>query len=270
MTPVPLRADPFGADAPFIHRGGSFISPAPGVTDMHGIIRASARLLVMALVMAAVVIAAIVAGLGITTAVALGIVLAGVVGMVGVVRRGRAGVSASNADEIAAIMAAPAPGASPPVSLARTTAMEAMAPPGAKEADPEKFVPRWRRPSLLEARRADPSLQATPYRPPTRFRDGEAGALDVRLVRYAVVPMLDRPDEILGLRLTDLESDDEVNVISASGAFLEVECPNGDRGWVHRTTLRQRPATVPHAELPPVSKDADDALTALLSARGLI
>ncbi len=235
---------------------------------MHGIIGASARLLAMGLVMAAVLVAAIVAGLGVTTAVALGIVLAGVVGMVGVVGRGRMGPS--TADEIAAIMAAPAPGASPPISLTRTTGVEAMAPPNPKEADPEKFVPRWRRPSLLEARRADPALQALPYRPPTRFRDGEAGALDVRLVRYAVVPMLDRPDEILGLRQADLESGDEVHVLGASGAFLEVQCPNGDRGWVHRTTLGQRPVPVQDADLPPISKDADDALSALLSARGLI
>ncbi len=237
---------------------------------MHGIIRASARLLVMGGVMAAVLVAAILAGLGITTAVALGIVLTGVVGMVNVIRRGRAAASAATSDQIAAIMAAPAPGASPPVSLPRATGVDAMAPASAKEADPEKFVPRWRRPSLLEARRADPSLQALPFRPPRRFRDGETGGLDVRLVRYAVVPMLDRPDEVLGLRLTDLESGDEVNVIGASGAFLEVRCPNGDRGWVHRTTVAHRPATVSHADLPPVSQDADDALTALLSARGLI
>jgi hypothetical protein len=224
----------------------------------------------MGIVMAAVLVAAILAGLGITTAVALGIVLAGVVGMVGVVRRGRGGATASTSDQVAAIMAAPAPGASPPIILAHTTGVDAMAPPDAKEADPEKFVPRWRRPSLLEARRADPAMQVLPYRAPSRFRDGDAGALDVRLVRYAVVPMLDRPDEILGLRLTDLESGDEVNVIGASGAFVEVQCPNGDRGWVHRTTLGQRPTPVAHAELPPSSPEADDALTALLSARGLI
>jgi hypothetical protein len=236
---------------------------------MQGIIRASARLLVMGMVMAAVLIAAVFANLGITTAVALGIVLAGVVGMVGVVRRGRGGASASAADQIAAIMAAPAPGASPPIILART-AGDALAPPDAKDADPEKFVPRWRRPSLLEARRADPALQTMAFRPPKRFRDGDAGAVDVRLVRYAVVPMLDRPDEILGLRLTDLESGDEVNVMGASGAFLEVQCPNGDRGWVHRTTLGPRPATVSTAALAPSSPEADDALTALLSARGLI
>jgi hypothetical protein len=82
--------------------------------------------------------------------------------------------------------------------------------------------------------------------------------------------MLDRPDEVLGLRLADLESGDEVNVIGASGAFVEVLCPNGDRGWLHRTTLGPRPAAVPDTELPPSSPEADDALTALLSARGLI
>ncbi len=234
---------------------------------MHGIIRASARLLVMGLVMAVVLIAALVAGLGPTTAVALGIVLAGVVGIVGVFRRGPRGASTS--DEIAAILAAPAPGASPPVSLTRTAPVDPMAPPNAKDADAEKFVPRWRRPSLLEARRSDPALQALPSRLAMRFGEA-AGALDVRLVRYAVVPMLDRPDEVLGLRLTDLESGDEVNVIGASGAFLEIQCPNGDRGWVHRTTLGQRPVIKPDAELPHVSQDADDALTALLAARGLI
>ena len=110
---------------------------------MHGIIRASARLLVMALVMAAVLIAAIVAGLGVTTAVALGIVLAGVVGMVGVIRRGRAGASISNADEIAAIMAAPAAGASPPLTRARTTGGEAVAPPDAKEVACAIAAPTW-------------------------------------------------------------------------------------------------------------------------------
>lgn len=236
---------------------------------MQGIIRASARLLVMGIVMAAALIGAILAGLGVTTAVALGIVLAGVVGMVGVVRRGRGGASASISDQIAAVMAAPVPGASPPVSLAPKTGVDAMD-PNTKEADPEKFVPRWRRASLLEARRADPALQTLPYRAPSRFRDGDASAVDVRLVRYAVVPMLDRPDEVLGLRLTDLESGDEVNVIGASGAFVEVQCPNGDRGWLHRTTLGQRPAKVPDADLPPSTPEADDALTALLSARGLI
>ncbi len=234
---------------------------------MRGIIGASARLLVMGSVMAAVLIAAIFAGLGITAAVAIGIVFAGVVGLVGVARRQPSGESA--ADQIAAIMAAPAPGASP-VHQVPATAVEAMAPPGAKEADPDGFVPRWRRPSLLEARRADPSFQTPSQRMPMRFGEAGPGALDVRVVRYAVVPVLDRPDEVLGLRLLDLESGDEVSVIGASGAFLEVQCPSGDRGWVHRTTLGQRPVAAPEAVPYAGSEDADDALAALLAARGLI
>lgn len=234
---------------------------------MDALIRASARLLVMGIVMAAVLIAAIFAGLGITTAVAIGIVLAGVVGLVGVVRRPRE-ASASAHAQIAAIMAAPAPGASPVIPT-RATSIEAMAPPGTREVDSEKFVPRWRRPSLLEARHSDPALQAPSYRLPMRFGAGDAGALDVRVVRYAVVPVLDRPDEVLGLRLLDLESGDEVNVIGGADAFLEVQCPNGDRGWVHRTTLGRRPVSIPDAEPPAGSHDADDALSTLLSARGL-
>ena len=75
-----------------------------------------------------------------------------------------------------------------------------------------------------------------------RFGEDDTAGLDVRVVRYAVVPVLDRPDEVLGLRVSDLASGDEVQVVGASGAFLEVLCPNGDQGWVHRTTLGQRGA----------------------------
>lgn len=240
---------------------------------MQGLIRAVARLAVMGAVMAAVLVGAVVAGLGATTAIALGIVLAGVVGLVGVVRRPR-GLTPSQ--EIEAMLAADpldrqkaaaaaAAAAAQAVSLTEATRVESMAPQGHAEVDPEANMPRWRRPSLIEARRADPTRATQSSRAPMRFGPGESADLDVRVVRYAVVPVLDRPDEVLGLRLTDLGQGDEVQVLSASGAFLEVLCPNGDQGYVHRTTLGQRgPA---HIDLP---QDADDALNALLTARGLI
>ena len=129
-------------------------------------------------------------------------------------------------------------------------------------------MPRWRRPSLLEARRSDPSRQAPAYRLSMRFTDERGTHPDLRVIRYAVVPLLDRPDEVLGVRLADLESGDEVLAVGAQGAFLEVACPNGDHGWVHRTTLGPRPAALPGSRV--VAPEADDALTALLSARGLI
>jgi hypothetical protein len=237
---------------------------------MQGFIRALARLGVMVLVMATVLIGSVYAGVAMTTAIALGVVVTGVVGLVGVARKPRAG-KLSNHEEIAAMMA---PKAANPAPAARPalTAVEAMAPPIDTPVDPEANMPRWRRPSLLEARHADYSHHATTYRMPMRFGEGGAEDLDVRVVRYAVVPVLDRPDEVLGIQQADLAAGDEVQVVGTSGAFIQVLCPNGDQGWVHRTTLGQ-PGSVGLSAAngrAPMPREADDALTALLTARGLI
>ncbi len=241
---------------------------------MHGIIRALAHLAVMGAVMGAVVVGALVAGLGTTTAIAIGVVLAGVVGLVGVARKPKG--QSNPVDEIAAMLAAdplerkkePPP---PVKSVSETTRVDAMAPQGATEADPEAGMPRWRRPSLLEARRSDPTRSTGTARAPMRFGENMAKEVDVRVVRYAVVPVLDRPDEVLGLQVSDVSAGDEVQVVGGSGAFLEVLCPNGDRGFVHRTTLGGRgSAGIQDGLRQPVTQEADDALSALLTARGLI
>jgi hypothetical protein len=233
---------------------------------MQGIIRAIARLLAMALVMAAVLAGSVFMGLGITTAIALGVVAAGVVGLLGVARRSGS-VSMTAHEEIAAMMAPPPP-PEPVVRTSELTAVEAMAPRVEAPVDPEAGMPRWRRPSLLEARHGDPARQAPTYRMPMRFGPSDGSDLDVRVVRYAVVPVLDRPDEVLGLQVSDLSSGDEVQVVRTQDAFIEVLCPNGDQGWVHRTTLGQRGAQGLSHDTG--RQEADDALTALLSARGLI
>ena len=170
---------------------------------MHGIIRAIARLFAMGAVMGAVLVGALVAGLGTTTAIAMGVVTAGVVGLVGVVRRPRHARSA--VEEIEAMLAADPlerkPAAEPPpvMSVTATTRVESMAPNSGDELDPEANMPRWRRPSLLEARRSDPRQITTSTRTPMRFGEDGLGGHDVRVVRYAVVPVLDRPDEVLGI-----------------------------------------------------------------------
>ena len=234
---------------------------------MHGFIGASARLLVMAAVMMAVVVGSLYAGLATMTAIALG--MAGVVGLVGVARQPRAG-KLTNHEEIAAMMA-PKVAAPAPAARSVLTAVEAMAPPLGTPVDPEANMPRWRRPSLLEARHADYSRMTPTNRMPMRFADDDT-ELDVRVVRYAVVPVLDRPDEVLGLRQGDLASGDEVQVLGSSSAFVEVLCPNGDRGWIHRTTLGERGSVGMAAanSRTPHPHEADDALNALLTARGLI
>ncbi|HUG30148.1 MAG TPA: hypothetical protein VMQ65_06535 [Candidatus Limnocylindria bacterium] len=238
---------------------------------MQGFIRAIARLFAMGLVMAAVLVASVFAGLATTTAIALGLVGAGVVGIVLVARRPRAS-RLSAADEIAAMMApAPAPATAAVARPGLGTTLEVMAPQVDAVVNPEANMPRWRRPSLLEARHSDPTRQAPVRRLPMRFTGTDTGEVDVRVVRYAMVPVLDRPDEVLGMQVGGLSSGDEVQVVGGSGAFIEVLCPNGDQGWVHRTTLGQRGGLglSGNASLP-VPQEADDALTALLSARGLI
>jgi hypothetical protein len=244
------------------------------IAEMHGFIRAIARFLVMGAAMGASLVGALVAGLGVTPAIAIGIMVAGVIGLAGVLRRPRQ--ARSGVEEIEAMLAAdplerkPAATPAPPpqvMSVTATTRVESMAPTSGHDVDPEAGMPRWRRPSLLEARRSDPTRFEASTRAPLRFGDAGNGHEDVRVVRYAVVPVLDRPDEVLGLRLSDLGSGDEVRVVGASSAFLEVVCPNGDQGFVHRTTLSQ--AGVAEMARQPVSQEADDALSALLAARGL-
>ena len=220
---------------------------------MARLIKALGRLLVMALVMGIVVATSMYAGLAATVTVGLAILLAGLAGLAGVVRRKPA--------------VAPAPIEHP--------AVVAMAPQSAVAAaanDPEANMPRWRRPSVQAARFADASRFEGRHRPAMRFApDMAPTTAELRIVRYAVVPLLDRPDEVMGMQLADLLAGDELQVVESSGAYWEVVTPDGERGYVHRTTLGLPGAMAAEAG-PPSDEpkvDAEDALTALLAARGI-
>lgn len=220
---------------------------------MLALIKALGRLFLMALVMVVVVSASVLAGLATTVSVGLAVVFAGLVGMIGVGRHRS--------------------GATIPADLLNDPEVEAMAPEAAAAVatiDPEALMPRWRRPSLLAARHADPSRHEVAERAQMRFRPEHAPTTaELRVVRYAVVPLLDRPDEVLGLQLMDLIAGDEVQVVETSSAFWEIVCPDGERGWVHRTTLGL-PSVIGREPAPErTPSEADDVLTALLAARGL-
>jgi hypothetical protein len=168
------------------------------------------------------------------------------------------------------------PTEAPPQGHARADeepTLETMAPAAATAAatlDPEALMPRWRRPSLLAARHGEPGRREVAERPVMHFRpDVAPTTAELRVVRYAVVPLLDRPDEVLGMHLVDLIAGDEVQVIETSSAYWEVVCPDGERGFVHRTTLGLPSVTWRESEETDVPNDADDVLTALLAARGL-
>lgn len=136
--------------------------------------------------------------------------------------------------------------------------------------DPESLMPRWRRPSLLAARHADPGRREVAERPAKRFSPDTAPATaELRVIRYAVVPLLDRPDEVFGLQLQDLIAGDEVQVIETSSAYWEIVCADGERGFVHRTTLGLPGVIGSEPDDRDRSTEASDVLSALLAARGL-
>jgi hypothetical protein len=103
----------------------------------------------------------------------------------------------------------------------------------------ESQLPRWRRPSLLEARKADP-LRTAGADTHQSFDHGGVGTLDGRerrRIRYRVVRLLDAPDELLSSEIGLLDEGDEVELLERSGGYWLVLCPDGGRGWLHRMTL---------------------------------
>jgi hypothetical protein len=103
----------------------------------------------------------------------------------------------------------------------------------------ELAMPRWRRPSLLEARRADPIRDATAA-PRLTFDHGLVGPLEGRerrLIRYSLVRLLDIPDELRGTELAFLDQGDEVQLLEKRGVYWLVLCPDGLQGWIHKMTL---------------------------------
>ncbi len=144
--------------------------------------------------------------------------------------------------------------------------------------DLEMSMPRWRRPSLLQARKADP-LRTGVERPRLSFDNAAVAPYDGyqrRLIRYLVVQLLDTPDEFRGAEIGALAQGDEVQLIEQSGTYWRVLCPDGSHGWIHRMTLGdvvgEAPAPTARdtwATTSVASDDVDeDVLDAFMTARG--
>ena len=128
------------------------------------------------------------------------------------------------------------------VAVAAYDAMAVAAPvvPGVEEdVDLELLLPRWRRPSLLQARKADPIRDAAPA-PRLTFGEGLVGSIagrERRVIRYRVVRLLDSPDELRGTEIGYLDQGDEVQLLEKYGAYWLVLAPDGQQGWLHKMTL---------------------------------
>ncbi len=108
---------------------------------------------------------------------------------------------------------------------------------GAPETD--NHIPRWRRPSLMEARKADPLRSvATGVRLTFEGDVGQAvDGLERRRIRYRLVSLLDAPDEVQGIEIHVLDEGDEVVLLEKRGTYWRVLCPDGRTGWLHKMTL---------------------------------
>jgi hypothetical protein len=103
----------------------------------------------------------------------------------------------------------------------------------------ELAMPRWRRPSLMAARKADPLRESIEHAALT-FDRGAVGPVEGyerRVLRYRLVRLLDQPDELRGNEIGFLDEGDEVQLVQRSGAYWLVLCPDGSRGWIHKMTL---------------------------------
>jgi hypothetical protein len=121
--------------------------------------------------------------------------------------------------------------------IANNAAVAAAA--NAEVMDMEALLPRWRRPSLLQARKADPIRDTGPGARLT-FDEGFVGALsgrERRVIRYRVVRLLDTPDELRGQEIGYLDQGDEVQLVEKYGAYWLVLAPDGQQGWLHKMVL---------------------------------
>jgi hypothetical protein len=159
--------------------------------------------------------------------IALGAAVSGGVLMaVAILRRRSEGLEGQAEEAVPGTITAETPSAPPIVSPA----------PSSEPA--EAHLPRWLRPSV-RASRSEAARGTSPSRgrDPLTFAtpvDEEAERL---LVRYDVVPLLDRPDEALGLRQDELDWGDEVEILEREGTWVQVRTPTGRTGWISAMTL---------------------------------
>jgi len=140
-----------------------------------------------------------------------------------------------------------APDEAPPTEAAPAGTEAAAAIPAPVPLDGEMAMPRWRRPSLLHARMADPAEDVAPI-VTMSFADGATAAIDGferRLIRYHVVELLGAPDELRSASIGSLSHGDEVQLLERAGTYWRVLCPDGREGWVHRMTLGETVAAGP-------------------------
>ena len=135
-------------------------------------------------------------------------------------------------------------------SVAMAVRAAAVAPAAAAPSDTD--IPRWRRQSLLEARKADPTRTVrTAVNLTFIGQAGEAvSGLERRRIKYRLVSLLDQPDDVRGVEIGSLDEGDEVVLLERLGTYWRVLCPDGRQGWLHKMVLGTASADPPALAAP--------------------
>jgi hypothetical protein len=146
----------------------------------------------------------------------------------------------------------------------------------------DRNLPRWLDPSVVAARfRTDPTPAAraaaavaiAPSRAPVVFSDPIDELAERMRVRYDGVPLLDRPDDVLGRTVGELDGGDEVEVLERGEIWARVKTPKSAAGWLPSMTLAPVATAAEEADLdarepikpePPMPADDSPTLEALL------
>jgi hypothetical protein len=140
----------------------------------------------------------------------------------------------------------------------------------------EVNVPRWLRASVRAERfeMIDRDVRTTASFVPrrgARFSEPPLDAATRMLVRYERVQVLDQPNEAYGRTLTEVGTNDEVDVLEAQEAWALVQTPSGVTGWLLTMTIARPAGAVSDAgadpESPPRSAPAAPRPTTLRRPR---
>lgn len=139
--------------------------------------------------------------------------------------------------------------ATPGIIEAETPSPPVTVRPAASSEPTEAHLPRWLRPSV-RASRSEWGRDATPTRErvPLAFAAPADEEIERLLVRYDVVPLLDQPDEALGLVQEELDWGDEVEILEREGTWACVRTPTGKTGWIPAMTLTSAAALTDEQE----------------------
>ena len=116
----------------------------------------------------------------------------------------------------------------------------------ATESGRDRSLPRWLDPSVAAAQfKTDrttaigptAAVAVLPARAPMTFVTPGDDLAERRRIRYDGVPLLDRPDDVLGRLVQELDGGDEVEVVGRTEIWAQVRTPSNLIGWTPSMTL---------------------------------